>query len=124
VLQTDEQKRVAVLVNAVVDISLVSEEVEQLIFEHAVMIIDRALDDILPQLFKEFLRDREKGIDKDQARRFGDRLVKSLNKKVDLPYLTEAEEARLIRTVVDPIIKGMIQGKRLDDILPLLPKPQ
>jgi hypothetical protein len=36
VLFVEEQKKIASLVNAIIDIPLVSEEMEQVIFEHAV----------------------------------------------------------------------------------------
>ncbi len=123
-LLAKEQKKIAALVNAVVDLPLVSEDVEQTIFEHAVAIIDAALDDILPEAFGDLLRDRNKGIDKDHARGFAERLAQAVNKRVDLPYLNEEQEAKLIRTVVDPLVKAMINGKQLDDILPSLPQEQ
>lgn len=123
-LLVKEQKKIAVLVNAVVDLPLVSEDVEQTIFEHAVATIDAALDDILPEAFGDLLRDRNKGIDKDHARGFAARLARAVNKRVDLPYLNEEQEVQLIRTVVDPLVKAMINGKQLDDILPSLSQEQ
>lgn len=91
---------------------------EQVIFEHAVAIIDAALDDILPEVFGGLLHDAGKGIDKDHARDFSRRLAEAVNKRVNLPYLNEEQEGRLIQTVIDPIVKAMIDGKRLDTILP------
>ena len=69
-LLVEEQKKIATLLNAIIDIPLVSEEIEETIFEHAVAIIDAALDDILPEVFSSLLRDPGKGIDKDHAREF------------------------------------------------------
>jgi hypothetical protein len=115
----EEQKKIATLVNAIIDIPLVSEDMEQIIFEHAVAIIDAALDDILPEAFAGLLRSSDKGIDKDHARDFATRLAEAVNKRVNLPYLNEEQEGRLIQTVIDPIVKAMISGRRLDDILPL-----
>lgn len=122
-LIVEEQKRIATLINAIIDIPLVSEELEQTIFEHAVAIIDAALDDILPEVFAGLLRDNAKGIDKDHARDFSQRLAEAVNKRVNLPYLNEEQEGRLIQTVVDPIVKAMIDGRRLDDVLPLYSSP-
>ena len=120
-LLTDaERKQFATLVNALIDIPLVPEELEQEIFEHALIVIDRALEDALPTLFHGLMREAERGIDKDHAREFADRLVESVNSKVDLPYLNEAQEAELLRTVINPLVKAMTQGKRLDDLLPAL----
>jgi len=123
-LLVEEQKKTATLINAIIDIPLVSEEMEQIIFEHAVAIIDAALDDILPEIFAGLLRDSDKGIDKDHARDFAQRLAQAVNKRVNLPYLNEEQEGRLIQTVIDPIVKAMIGGRRLDDILPLYAQSQ
>jgi len=123
VLIVEEQKKIASLINAIIDIPLVSEELEQTIFEHAVAIIDAALDDILPEVFAGLLRDNGKGIDKDHARDFSQRLAEAVNKRVNLPYLNEEQEGRLIQTVIDPIVKAMIEGRRLDDVLPLYAPP-
>jgi hypothetical protein len=123
-LLVEEQKKIATLINAIIDIPLVSEEMEQIIFEHAVAIIDAALDDILPEIFAGLLRDSDKGIDKDHARDFAQRLAQAVNKRVNLPYLNEEQEGRLIQTVIDPIVKAMIGGRRLDDILPMYAQSQ
>lgn len=114
-----EQKKIAKIVNALIDIPLVPEEMEATIFEHAVALVDRALEDVLPAAFGELLRNVEKGIDKDHARVFADRLVTAVNKRVDLPYLNEEQEQRLLQTVIDPLVKAMISGKKLDDLLPI-----
>ncbi len=117
-MKPEEQKRIAKIVNALIDIPLVSEEMEETIFEHAVGLVDQALEDVLPQAFGELLHNVEKGIDKDHAQQFASRLVAAINKKVDLPYLNEEQEERLLQTVIDPLVKAMIRGKKLDDLLP------
>lgn len=117
-MNAEEQQKIAKIVNALIDIPLVSEELEETIFLHAVGIIDRALEDVLPVAFGELLRNADKGIDKDHARQFADRLVVAVNKRVDLPYLNEDQEQRLLQTVIDPLVKAMISGKTLDELLP------
>jgi hypothetical protein len=119
-LQSREQKKIAKILNALIDIPLVPEEMELVIFEHAVTLVDEALDNVLPAAFAELLRNADKGIDKDHARQFGNRLVEAVNRKVDLPYLNEEQEARLLQTIIDPIVKAMISGKTLDNLLPAM----
>ncbi|MCB0190450.1 MAG: hypothetical protein KDJ65_00755 [Anaerolineae bacterium] len=119
-LTQDERKKFAVLVNAVVDIPLVPENLEQVIFEHALASIDVALEETLPPPFQEFMRDPSKGIDKDQAREFAERLMDAINKRIDLPYLTEEQEGQLFRMVINPLVKAMTDGKQLSDLLPIL----
>jgi len=117
-LSKEEQKQFAALINSIVDIPLVPEDMEQQIFEHAVAVIDRALDDTLPTLFHGLIHEAEKGIDKSQAKEFADRLVESTNKKFDLPYLNEEQEAQILRLVIDPLVKAMTDGRTLESLLP------
>lgn len=122
-LETEEQKRIAKLINALIDIPMVPEDIEAAIFEHAVRIIDSALDDVLPEAFAELIRNSETGIDKDHAQTLANRLAEAVNQKVNLPYLNEEQEERVIRLVIDPIVKAMIDGRKLDDLLPRLEQP-
>jgi hypothetical protein len=117
-LNEEEKQRIAKMVNAVLDLPLVPEEMEQTIFEHAVGVIDVALEDSLPSAFTELLHNTQNGIDQDHARAFGDRLVDSVNRKIDLPYLDEQQEAMLLRIVIDPLVKAMTNNRRLEDLLP------
>ncbi len=117
-LNQSERKKIAKLVNAMLDIPLVPENLEQTIFEHAVGMVDVALEDTLPAVFAELLHNTQNGIDKDHATVFADRLVVSINQKIDLPYLDENQEAKLLRIVIDPLVKAMTNGRRLDDLLP------
>ena len=119
-LTDEERKQFATLVNALIDIPLVPEEFEQTIFEHAIAVIDSALEEALPTVFHSLMREAERGIDKDHAREFADRLVESVNQKVDLPYLNEDQEAQLLFAVINPLVKAMTTGKKLDDLLPAL----
>ena len=119
-LSNQERKQFAALINALIDIPLVSEDVEQVIFEHALGIIDGVLVENLPVVFHEFMRNAEQGIDKDQAPAFAERLVVSVNRQVNLPYLTEEQESQLLRTVINPLVKAMTNGKKLQDLLPTI----
>ncbi len=117
-LTKEEQKQFATLINSIVDVPLIPEEMEQTIFEHAVAVIDKALEETLPIIFHALMREAEKGIDKDHAKEFADRLVVTTNKKFDLPYLNEEQEAQILRLVIDPLVKAMTDGRTLNDLLP------
>jgi len=113
-----EQTKIANILNVLIDIPLIAEDLELVIIEHAVMMVDEVLEEVLPEAFANLLRNSDVGIDKDQARAFGNRLVETINQRVNLPYLNEVEEGKLLQTIVDPLVKGMIVGKKLDDLLP------
>lgn len=118
-LSDAERKQFATLVNAVIDIPLVPESMEQIIFEHALSVIDSALEETLPPPFQELMRDPTRGIDKDQAREFADRLTASIATKIDLPYLNEDQEAQLLSIVINPVVKAMSEGKTLETLMPV-----
>jgi hypothetical protein len=119
-LTKEEQRQFATLVNAVIDIPLVPEALEQLVFEHALSVIDSALEEMLPPPFQELMRDPTRGIDKDQAKEFAERLTAAVNSKIDLPYLDDVQEAQMLSVVINPVVKAMTDGKSLEALLPVV----
>ncbi len=122
-LTKEEQKQFAALINAAFDIPWIPEDMEQSIFEHAVGVIDKALEDTLPTIFHGLMHEAEKGIDKNQAQAFAERLIETTNKKFDLPYLNEEQEAQVLRLIINPVVKAMTDGRTLSDLLPAVKAP-
>lgn len=116
-LTSEQEKKIAGIVNSVIDIPGVPEFVEQIIFEQAVHLIDEAIQNVLPEPFKDLLNTLDDGIDRNTARQLADRLVVIVNEKVNIPILNEDQEARLFRIVIDIIVKGMTTGRKLDNLL-------
>lgn len=116
-LTLEERKKVAAVLNTRIDIPWVPEGVEATILEHAIGLVDSALEDVLPEAFGNLMRDGTQGIDEAEARAFGDRLVQAVNKRVDLPYLDEAQEASFVKMMIDPLVKAMIDGETINDVL-------
>ncbi len=116
-LKAEEVKKVAALLNSRIDIPWVPESMEASILEHAITLIDSALEGVLPEAFGTLMRDGTQGIDETEARAFGDRLIQTINKRVDLPYLDETQEANFVKMMVDPLVQAMIDGETIDDVL-------
>ncbi|MEM7346913.1 MAG: hypothetical protein AAF485_21960 [Chloroflexota bacterium] len=116
-LNDDERKKIALLLNTRFDIPLVPEKMEASIFESAVGVIDNALEGVLPDAFSVLLREDNTGIDPALAQEFGDRLAVALNKKVDLPYFNEEQEAGFIKSALEPLVEAMTDGEKLDVVL-------
>jgi hypothetical protein len=116
-LKAEEKKQIAELLNARLDIPWVPEELEKPIFEHALGAVDATLEGVLPEAFGILLRDGGKGIDEAQARAFGERLINAINKKVNLPYFDEAQEAAFLKMIIEPLVEAMSNGQTLDDVL-------
>ena len=116
-LKPEEVKKVAQVLNSRIDIPWVPEGMETSILEHAIGLIDSALEGVMPEVFAKLMHDGTQGIDEVEARAFGERLIQAINKKVDLPYFDEAQEANFIKMMVDPLVQAMIDGETIDDVL-------
>lgn len=116
-LNADEKKQIAELLNARLDVPWVPEQIELTLFEHAVGLIDTTVEGLLPEAFSSLLRDGSLGIDPSQAQVFGERLLQALNKRVDLPYLDEVQEASLFKMMIDPLVQAMVDGESIDKVL-------
>ena len=116
-LDKKEIKKVAKYANAMIDIPLVPEFMEQKLFEHGVKMIVDKVEEVLPAEFKELISSA-KGISSDHGKAFADKLIKTVNNKVDIPYLDEDQEAKLFGLVINIIVKAMTANKKLSSLLP------
>lgn len=116
-LKAKEKKVVAEVLNARIDIPWVPEEIEGQVLEHALNLVEKALEDVLPQPFINLMRDGSSGIDPAKAREFGERVIAAINQKVNLPYFTEEQEAAFLKMMVDPVVEAMIDGQTIKDVL-------
>lgn len=117
-LSADQIKKVATLVNNLIDVPIVPEFLEQQVFEAAVTLIDKQLDQLLPAKLKDFLNDATMMLDDAHTGDLADRLVAILNKSVDIPLLNDDQEQKVFRIVIDLIIRAMASKKTLDGLLP------
>lgn len=108
---------IAVKINGFIDIPGLSEETEQEIFRGAVNVITLAIETAvkayLPNSLVNFLTDAAHGIDSDKSYVWIDRLTNYVNAVVNIPLLSEEQEAALIRAVVTIVVKGMTKGSTL-----------
>ncbi|MCB0156253.1 MAG: hypothetical protein KDF65_15765 [Anaerolineae bacterium] len=116
-LKAKEKKVVVEVLNARIDIPWVPEEIEGQVIEHAINLVEKALEDVLPQPFINLMRDGSSGIDPEKARVFGERVIAAINQKVNLPYFNEEQEAAFLRMMVDPVVEAMIDGQTIKDVL-------
>lgn len=117
-LSADQIRKIATLVNNLVDVPIVPEFMEQQVFEAAVTLIDRQLDQLLPAGLKEFLNDASKMLDDAHTGDLANRLVAILEKNVDIPLLNDEQEQKIFKIVIDLIIRAMASRKTLDGLLP------
>jgi hypothetical protein len=112
--------KIASLLNRVIDIPLLSEEFEQILLQESIRLIDEALTRVLPPQFSDFLNQAARGLNssnQEEFDKFIERLVVTTNKHVDLPFLDEATEQKLIRFILKLIVKAMSKGEDLNSHL-------
>jgi hypothetical protein len=112
-LTKHEQQQIARQISTLIDLPLIPDKIELIIYEHAVAVIDQAVQEVLPDIFGMFMRDPAQGISPPHAVEFSRRVVEAVNQKINLPYFNEAQEAELMRLVIAPLITAMIKGRQL-----------
>jgi len=87
--------KIATLINALVDMDYFTEEEEQELFEHAVMLVLDKIEEILPSPIMRLVleTDFEDGVDDEMANTMRDRLLEYVKRNVSLPYLDSTDEA-------------------------------
>lgn len=113
VLRREDITRIATKLNKEVNFPLLKEDKEQILLEKIVKRIDQILFDILPEEIYECLKMKENGIDPKEAEEIKERIIRAVNKKIDLPFLNEQKEKNLIRFVIDIIVNAMTVGKTI-----------
>ncbi len=71
----------------------------------------------MPPKFKDFIENLNEGIDEKHIEELKKRLIKKLNKKIDIPLAGEKEEKRIIKLFVDILFKAIMENTNLDEIL-------
>lgn len=125
-IKTDMDKRVEMLtdaevlalaskLNRVVNVPFVGEANELVVFTKLVRRIDRALYKALPNEYYELVHNAADGISQAEAQAIEERLTPAINRVVDIPFLTERMEAKLIGFVVGIIVNAMVKGFKLEE---------
>ena len=96
------------------DIPWISEKTEQGILETVINTIDDKLDEVaadLPPPFSELWAALEGGISDEEAEQLVNALVGIANEKINIPMLSEEQEANLIMHPVIELIVQFVQEK-------------
>jgi len=111
VVRDEELKRIAALINKLVDLPFWSEEQEQELFENAVADCLDVISSTLPPPFFDILHTPENGLGKEQRVDLTKNLVTMCRSHCLLPYLDEQDKRRIIRAVVYILVDAMGPGK-------------
>lgn len=112
-LDEDEVVRIANKLNGKINLPFLDEEKEFRVFVKIIRLLDRALYALLPNEYYELIRDATDGIDDKEAERIKKRVTPLINRRVNIPVLSERKEKVLIELVLDIIIGAMRKNEAL-----------
>jgi ribosomal protein S13 len=113
---SDEQvNAIAEMVNNAVNLPLLGEKTEFVVFAKIVRMLDSKLYELLPNEYYELINDASNGITEEEAAKMEERLTKLLNEKVNIPFISERKEEILIGIVIGQIIRAMVKGFKLSE---------
>ncbi len=113
---TDEQvNAIAQMVNNAVNLPLLGEKAEFVVFAKIVRMLDKKLYEVLPNEYYELINDASNGISEEEAAKMEERLTNLLNEKVNIPFISERKEAILIGIVIGQVVRAMVNGFKLGE---------
>lgn len=111
-----EVNALAQKVNEVINLPLLKEKREFIVFVKIIKWIDKKLYQIIPNEYYELIREASDGISEEEAKLFEDRLTPLINNAVNIPILSEQKEEELIRMILSLIINAMVKGLKLEEV--------
>lgn len=102
-------------VNKAIDIPLLAESMEQKLFQAAVREVNEVIYESLPaEVYETFFSPDEGFVEEKQVGIMQERLVNFLNKEINMPFLSEAQE----ELVIGVIVKMLMEASKKENSLP------
>ncbi len=117
-LNDAEVNALAIKVNQAINLPFLSEKKEFVVFVKVIKWIDKKLYQLLPNEYYELVKDTHDGITKEEATKIEERITPLINNVVNIPILTERQEAKLISLILGLIINAMVKGLKLEEVEP------
>jgi hypothetical protein len=112
---SDEQlNALAQKLNEKFNIPILGEKIELIVFAKIIRLIDAKLYELLPNEYYSLVNSVSDGISDEDAALLSARLGKLLNEKINVPFLSEEIEGKLIGFVLDQIVNAMKLGLKLE----------
>lgn len=111
-----EVNALALRVNESINLPLLKEKREFVVFVKIIKWIDKKLYQLIPNEYYELIKESTDGISKEEAILFEDRLTPLINNAVNIPILSEQKEEELIRMILSLIINAMVKGLKLEEV--------
>jgi len=89
------------------------ESIIKIILIKVIKRIDSLLYQLLPNEIYDFINSTKVGFSPEEAKEIKVRIVKLINDRIDIPFLSEDIERLIIETVIDILFTAMIKGNML-----------
>ena len=106
-------KAIATKLNEQIDFPFIGESKEQAILEKLVKELDKHLVDMLPSEFYELINIGSDGVSEKELETLKRRLPEMLNKRINVPFLSESTEGELFSLFVEQICEALKKGNVL-----------
>jgi hypothetical protein len=111
---TDEQlNALAQKINAAINIPILGEKAEFVVFAKIIKLIDIKMYELLLNECYELINSVNDGISEADAELMTTRLSKLLNETINIPFISEEKEEKLIGLVLGYIVGAMVKGAKL-----------
>jgi len=118
-LEDSQINALAQKINGIVNLPFIKEDKELIVYAKIIKWIDRELYKLLPNEYYQLVADSTNGISKSEANRLEERLTPLINNVINIPFLTEDKEAKLISLILGIIINAMVTGFKLEEKEPV-----
>ena len=116
VISPNTRKAIAAYIDERVNIPVLGDAKERDAFEWVVDKICDLVEGMLPDSVMRLVNGNS-GIVADLADDLIENIVRKITKRIDLPFLNDKQEERLIRKVVELIVRALLPGKTLTTVL-------
>lgn len=108
-----EVQALAQKVNEKINLPFLKEDKEFIVFFKIIKFIDKALYQLLPNEYYGLIKDATDGITREEARIIIKRLTPLINDVINIPIMSEKQEALAIEIVLKLIVNAMVKGNRI-----------
>lgn len=112
-LSNEQINALAKEANDFINLPVIGEKLELIILAKVIRLIDKKLYQLLPNEYYKLINNMHDGLSAEEAAMMEIRLTKVLNQNINIPFISEKNEADLIGFVLSQIIKAMLKGATL-----------
>ena len=101
--------------NNEINFPIIGENLEELLLAKIIRRIDRKVYELLPNEYYSLVKKSSDGISDEDAENIEARMTPLINEKINLPFLSEEMEEKLIGFVLNSLINAMRKTLKLEE---------